>query len=256
MKRILVLGDMHCGHAVGLTPTGWQHDSADKLCVIHRACWSFYESKLKAHGPFDVIFVNGDCIDGRGEKSGGLELIEPNRQRQCDMAVISIRKAITRKNTPVVMTFGTAYHVGTEEDWEVSIASDLGAKIGSHEWVDVEGVMFDLKHHIGSSSVPHGRYTATARERLWNQLWAARGQNPKANVIIRSHVHYFSYCGGDNFLSLTTPALQGWGTKYGARRCSGTIDYGFLVFECDKGQFAWHEVLMRSPVLEARAIKL
>ncbi len=263
MKKILILSDLHCGHAVGLTPPGWhipespeRGHTANKLSQIQKACWLFYESKIKQFGPFDVVFVNGDCIDGRGERSGGLELVEPNRQRQCDMAVVAIRKGMRTKNTPVIMTYGTAYHTGQEEDWEAAIASNLNAKIGSHEWVDVEGVMFDLKHHCGSSSIPHGRFTAQARERLWNQLWALRGQNPQANAIIRSHVHYFNYCGGENFVSLTTPALQGWGTKYGARRCSGTVDFGFIVFEVDKGQFSWREVLMKDPVLQAQPIQL
>lgn len=262
-KRILVVADLHCGHYVGLTPPGWQTKGApelgparNKLTDIQQSCWNFYERKVAEHGPFDVIFVNGDCIDGRGERSGGTEILEPNRQRQCDMAVVSIRKAITKPSTPVVMTYGTPYHTGDAEDWESGIASDLNAKIGSHEWVEVEGVIFDLKHHTGSSSIPHGRHTPAAREHLWNQLWSARGQNPTAHVIIRSHVHYLNHCGGPGWLSLTTPALQGWGTKYGSRRCSGIIDYGFLVFECEKGQWRWWEVLLTIPTLTTKTIKL
>ena len=68
-------------------------------------------------------------------------------------------------------------------------------------------------------------------------LWAVRGAT-EANVIVRSHVHYFNYCGGSNWLALTTPALMGLGDKYGSRVPSGTVDYGLISFECYRG--AWN----------------
>ena len=171
------------------------------------------------------------------------------------MAVKAARVGISAK-TKVVCTYGTAYHTGDGEDFENLVASDLNAKIGSHEWVDVEGVMFDLKHHCASSSVPHGRHTGVARDRLWNVLWNERAMSPKADVIVRSHVHYYDFCGGVNWLGLTTPALQGLGTKYGSRRCSGTVDFGFLVFECNKGAYTWKHFIANVREQAAKAIKL
>jgi hypothetical protein len=54
---------------------------------------------------------------------------------------------------------------------------------------------------------------------------------PKVNVFIRSHVHYFAYCGDEGFHAFITPALQGWGSKYGERQCEGTVGFGFMVFD-------------------------
>jgi hypothetical protein len=147
----------------------------------------------------------------------------------------------------------TPYHTGQEEDWEDVLAREVGAKIGAHEWVDINGLVFDVKHHVGSSQIPHGRHTAVARERLWSQLWAEREQTPKADVIIRSHVHYFDYCGGRDWLAMTTPALQGLGTKFGARRCSGTVDFGLLSFDvASRDEWSWHwhiaELIQRARV--------
>ena len=42
----------------------------------------------------------------------------------------------------------------SSEDFEELIAKELNAKIGSHEWLDIRGNIFDIKHHIGSSSSP------------------------------------------------------------------------------------------------------
>lgn len=252
-KRMLVIADLHCGHQVGLTPPRWHMSvgSVDKTTkrekyrAIQEESWNWYAKEVKTHGPYDVVVVNGDAIDGRGERSGGTELLVTDREEQCDMAVQCIKHAMGRK-TKVVMTYGTAYHTGADEDWENDIARRVGAKIGSHEWVKCEGVVFDFKHHVGSGGVPHTRAAAVTREALWSQLWADRALTPKADVLIRSHVHYF--CGSFDMgvkphWRMTTPALQAMGTKYGSRRCSGIVDYGFLVFDCHKGDWSFEEVL-------------
>ena len=60
-------------------------------------------------------------------------------------------------------------------------------------------------------------------------MWhAERRQQPNSQILIRSHVHYFKFTGDVNFLAMTTPALQGWGSKYGVRQCEGLINVGVL----------------------------
>ena len=264
MKRILILSDFHCGHLVGLTPPAWwlaekndddSRTKRQKYATVQRACWDFYKREVLKHGPYDVLFLNGDMIDGSGYRSGGTEQTTTDRQEQAEMAVVAARVGISRK-TKVVCTYGTASHTGDAEDFENQVAADLNAKIGSHEWVDVEGVVFDLKHHCGSSSVPHGRHTAVAKEHLWNQLWAEAELAPKADVIIRSHVHYHSYAGGPDWLAMTTPALQGHGSKYGSRRCNGLVDFGITVFEVNKGGYQWHTSVAKIQAQQAQATKL
>ena len=192
MKKVLVLSDLHCGHLVGLTPPGWQlkkhlEDARLKrIAEYQRAYWDFYVASLKRHAPYDVVIVNGDCIDGKGEKSGGTECITSDRNEQCDMAVFAIRKSLSA-NTKVVMTYGTPYHTGSGEDFEATIAHHLDANISGHQYLRVDGVTFDVKHKVGSSSVPHGRHTAIAREHLWAQLWNEHSETPKADVLVRSH---------------------------------------------------------------------
>lgn len=244
-KRIVILSDLHCGHRTGLTPPDWQdeiktdsHTQRNKFAILQRAIWEFYIDTLKELKPIDVLFVNGDAIDGIGNRSGGTELITTDRSEQVDIAAECIKQVGARK---IIMTYGTAYHTGEAEDWELHVSLAVKAeKIGSHEWINVNGLIFDLKHHIGSSSIPHGRHTAIAKDRFWNQLWSINEEQPMADVIIRSHVHYHSFCGGPNWLAMTTPAMQAYGTKFGARRCSGKIDVGLLSFDIDKdGDYAW-----------------
>lgn len=266
MKRMLVLADLHCGHVCGLTPPSWQtappttkgRTKRAKFADLQKEAWAWFVRETSKYRPYDMIFVNGDAIDGRGERSGSTELVTVDREEQANMALVAIQKNMNGRKTKVALTYGTAYHTGSSEDWENRIAEDLNAvKIGAHEWVNLDGVIFDFKHHIAGSQIPHGRHTATAREALWSALWAEQGLSPSSDVLIRSHVHYHQYCGGgfSEMLRMTTPGLQTMGGKYGARRCSGLIDYGFLVFEASKKEYVWWARLAELRGQKSSAIK-
>jgi len=256
-KRMLVIADFHSGHEVGLTHPGFDPDKPPKkrpeCYIMRRTIWDWYTKTVDLLKPIDVLIVNGDCIDGRGPKSGSMELIYLDRQDQCDMAVAAITYVEAKT---IVMSYGTPYHTGELEDWENQIARDVGAlKIGSEDTINVNGTLINYRHHIGRSSIPHGRHTAVAKEHLWNQLWAVRGEYPLANFIIRSHVHYHIHAGGFGWTGITTPALQGYGTRLGARRMSGTVDIGVTVIDCYPGGFyTWECPTLRLPMHNALKI--
>ena len=242
--RVIISSDMHSGCRAGSTPPGWQYALKDASPVrrewakLQRECWKWYAKEIKALGKIDWHVHNGDAIDGRGSRSGSTELITADLSEQADMAAECLRESHAKN---YLLTYGTPYHVGPDgEDWEAIIAERLGARIGGHEWLEINGVVFDFKHKVGSSATPYGRHTAVAKERVWNVLWNERNWAPKANVIIRSHVHYFTHTGDDMFLGMTTPALQSPGSTYGVRQCSGIVTYGFIHFDIyENGEYLW-----------------
>ena len=263
-KRILILSDLHCGHLAGLTPPEWWiTDDPDAglryaLWQAQRELWAWYCDTLASLRPFHAVFCLGDNIDGRGEKSGSLELIELDRAKQCEMALRCIRETRCKAGT---MMLGTGYHTGDYEQWERLIAKDLGWPIGAHDWPRVNGVTFDLKHHLGASQVPYGRHTASSRDHLQNILWARDGAQPDADVILRGHVHYHQYCGGHEgnppkkWAAITCPALQLANTRFGGLRMSGRVHVGLLTFDItDSGSWTWDARIapLRHNVAEAR----
>lgn len=235
MKTVLSISDMHCGHKVGLTPPEWQNrfdwkDTQEKL-------WNYFSSSLKLVGPVDVLILNGDCIDGNGYRSGGIEQTEMDWDRQCEMAVDCI-KYINPKQ--VYMTYGTPSHVsnnGSQEEYK--IAKEVGAEITGHHFLNIEDCMFDVKHKIGSSGIPHGRTSALMKAMLWNQRQAQEGVQPRADIILRSHVHYHTYCGDMDTLCMTLPALQGPRSKYGEEQCEGIVDFGITWFNVHNASYEW-----------------
>ena len=258
-SRWLFASDAHAGSVVGLTPPEWHvHPEAQpKRAKAQRELWDWYATKVKELSPIDVMVFNGDAIDGKGKRSGGTEQLTTDRNKQTDMAAECINYAKAKK---VIMTYGTGYHVGQDEDWEDVVASKVDnlVKIGSHEWPSVNGVVFDVKHTISSSTVPHGRMTALARANLWNKIWhSAHERQPKANVIIRSHVHYHNFCGGDGWIAMTLPALQGYGSKFGARQCEGLVDIGMVVFDIyENGDYTWQLIKAELSQQKAHILQL
>lgn len=257
-KRILGLSDFHCGHVIGLTHPDYFNGDR-RIRAIQKECFDHF---LQARGDYDAVVLNGDQIDGKGEKSGGCEQWTTDRKKQAECAVECVKAVIKNKRTPIFSTYGTGYHVGNSEDFEDLVVTGLqndgynAQACKSHLWLEMEGVMFDFKHHCGSSGIPHGRHTAQAKERLWNVLWSERGQCPKANVIVRSHVHYYSLAGGPEWVAMTTPALQGLGSKFGERRCSGIVDYGYTTFYADNGRFDWDVNILQFEAQKDKAIAI
>lgn len=263
--RVALIADMHCGHVAGLTPPGWQlrptePDGAmsgkrEKWVALERALWARYRALVAKIGPVDLLIVVGDCIDGRGPKTGGTELITTDRNQQVEMAVRCIEEWRAGK---IVMVYGTDYHVGEYENYEDAIHDKIKAdKIGAHEWVDVRGLVLDVKHHVSSSSVPHTQGTAISRDALWNAIWAARQEQPQADMIVRAHIHSYFRFETALWSGLTMPALQGMGCRFGQRRCSRTVDWGLVWMDVrGKHDYDFHPEIVRFEEQQAKAIKV
>ena len=253
-KRIGLFADLHCGHRVGLTAPAWQYAEGgwrEKWRKIQAECWDWYARRVTALRPFYAAIVLGDMIDGPGKRSGGTEQITTDRDTQVEMAI----KALSRiKPTAWVFIRGTPYHTGDAEDWEDQIAKHFEhsagvdmVKLGDHDWPECNGVVFDAKHE--PKSKPREEWTKAnglAKEEMENMVWAEAQYAPRADIIVRAHLHrYIRLEGvrdatGKPYTSALMPALQAMGTKYGARRCSTLVNYGFAYVDIDEnGVWSW-----------------
>lgn len=240
--RVMAAGDLHCGSAVGLTPPEWQYAIVgepyhDKFSRIQKQMWDWFEEKVAQYYPIDRLILNGDAIDGKGQKSGGTEQITTDRIMQGSMVERIVKNTI--KPRDVAMTFGTNFHTGIEEDMETPIAKALGGTIESHLERTINGVRIDARHFVGGSSIPYNRHAAVSKEDLWRLIWADRTGKEKPHVVLRSHVHYYGFSGNEFSTAFTLPCLQGLGNKFGSRICSGTVSIGFLIIDCEDGEYSW-----------------
>ena len=234
--RVLLPGDLHCGSNVGLTPPSYQinevvnptteeHKKRNKWAILQHECWEWYTRIVEMLQPIDKCFVMGDVIDGSGVRSGGTELIVTDRKVQAAMAIESLEQIQADEYSFV---YGTPYHTGTAEDFETDVSRHFNSKIGSHEWEEVNGVTFDLKHKQSGCKNPG---TSLYNEVLDNREWAGLGEQPKADVLVRAHTHRFCILEMEDCLAVSIPALQAYGTKFGSRQCSRKVQFGLIALD-------------------------
>ena len=257
-KRVVVVADLHCGHRAGLTPTQWQTKPDDsvpqkaKWSIMQRETWNWYNRKLAALAPIDILIANGDLIEGKGTKSEGTENIISGRDEQAEAAFHAIAAAQAKQYRIIR---GTSYHVGPGEDFENNVAEKLDCKIGDHEWFDINGLIFDCKHHTTGGNMPHTQATGIMGDNLWNLVWNEHQEGqPRGDVFIRSHLHFAFDAQGilPNQRLFITPALQGPGTKYGARQCRRRVDVGIMHFDIkNRKEWSWKVHLMDMKFLAA-----
>ena len=255
-KLVIALADLHCGHVGGITPPSWwfEEETDDpkraQWAKIQRDLWNAYAGLGGSFRSPDVLLVNCDLIDGRGERTGGTELVTTDLEAQCRMAAYAIEIWGAKR---VICAYGTPYHTGHGgQDWEKMVVDILGdgAEIHSHPFVKVDQVIFDMKHFGGSSTIPYAKATPLAKQWLYNTLWSLRHEQPQAQVILRAHIHSAAYCGGfrPDWVAFFQPALQAAITKWGARMCANTVDWGLLAFFVDGERVRWEAKIL---VLEA-----
>jgi len=141
------------------------------------------------------------------------------------------------------LSHNTKYHVGDQaEDFEYVIAKDIGAKIEGRLFFEVEGMTIDARHKVGSSSIPHGRATSLLRDMMWNLVKSTEDEEPRAQIIIRSHVHYNIWVEQPNRVMFTTPALQLSRGRFGSRECVGETHWGAIRLKIDNGQIVGRDI--------------
>lgn len=233
-KHCFIGADFHCGHRVGLTPPAWNFAPPDDTDHQHvkqyeqrKVLWQWFDAEVKKCGKFDWALLNGDLIEGKNDRAEGVELLATSRDDQVEMAIAAI-KTINAKRYDFI--FGTPYHVGMGEDWERRIADAFGGTIQTEGHFNINGLIVSAKHYIGNTVSPVSKFTAAARVSLIQSLWAELAQQPKANLIVRSHIHRcYSVCEPELSRAVwTTPALQGLGSRIVRKMDGLPVHFGFL----------------------------
>jgi len=263
--RVLCFSDPHGGHQAGLTPPDYWYPiiskprnslqrRRNKFAELQRQVWKWYIKTIEELQPIYALFDLGDNVDGRGEKSGCTELITTDQHLQCDIAVRAIEKIKAKRK---YFVYGTPYHVSEGyQDWEDLVADGVNAdKIGSREFIEVNGTIFDLKHHIGRSSSPYGQGTLNAKEKMWNYIWNHLDLQPFAHVTLRGHIHSYWVDGPHEWKVMTLNALE-WSSKFGTRIAQGRVSVGlthFDVYGPNDYDYKDHQCLLG--IMKAKLIK-
>jgi hypothetical protein len=239
MKRMLIVSDLHCGHRVGLTPPQFDHEKNESLphhrqaqYQTRRKLWDWFDTHVKeALGEeklFDYMLCVGDAIDGPGDKNRGTDLLHTDLDDQVTQASWILT------NIPAEHRFfvhGTGSHEGKAEEFGRHVADSIGAECLPAFEAEIGGVLMQARHHIsGTSSLP-SEMTPLVNAKIKQDAWQKSLEAEPFNLMVRGHSHR---CRGAIFPRTrqqvwTTPALQGFGSKYSRDMDGLPVDFGIML---------------------------
>lgn len=236
-KKIVIVSDPHCGNIAGLWNVGGnsvQRETRDRHGEI-----------VKAWKRPDIIILNGDGIDGPGKRNN-FDIHETDVGLQAGVCAGFMNEFKAKEGFIIC---GTDYHCAGDTDHErmigMALEADWDGKVHWELLLNINGYRMHFRHHHSSSGVKHGRFTAMARTRGWFETEAFFHDAPKVDLLVRSHVHYFTWQEDSFSAGMTTPALQARGSRYGTLRCDGHVDFGAVRLTIDaKGDLIGREVMM------------
>lgn len=259
-KTILILSDFHTAHEAGLNPPEFHHplNHPHGCGPVQRELFAGYQivieqaKKLSPSGEIDYTFHLGDFVDGKAERTGGTECLIPD---QVDAANAAGDLLLMTGARHYVMIHGTPAHDGRDNDFADVVYERVSKEIGedrvelhNSRYVQVEGLLYHLKHYVSTSVLAHTRYTGLARGFTTIQEWGREEGWPLPNVLLRGHVHHYHMCGDSTMSCYVCPCWQAK-SKYGARRIDpGPRTIGGIVQIVDGDRMESHlvKIILRS----------
>ena len=217
-KSILVVSDMHVGSATSIcslepqiTELGTVH-LPNKLQLALNEAWYNCIDDLEQKPT--LLVVNGEPCDGANKKQVGQQSWTTNVYDQLEDAS-KLLKEIPYEN--LIFVRGSTYHVQIDgTNFEEIIARQMGAQKykayggeGLTDYfaiIEMYGKIFNFTHPIGFNKWAAYRTTALAREMAG--MVFEKDKLGRADVIIRSHVHYFVHVQFTHTHGFTTPAWK------------------------------------------------
>jgi len=217
-KSVLAISDLHCGSSTAICtpdPEISDLDTTYKPNKLQKELYSVWNECIdELHQKPEVLVLNGEPIDGGNFKGLGKQSWSTNLEDQMKDAEKLIKK-IPHKN--LLLTRGSGYHVDLQgTNFEEIFAEKMKAQkyrafggSGNTDYYalfEMNGKHFNFSHHVGFNKWASYRTTALAREMAG--MVFEKDKVGRADVIVRSHVHYFVHVEFVHTHGIITPAWK------------------------------------------------
>jgi hypothetical protein len=243
---ILCLCDAHGGSAAGLTPPAWQYalrppsdldGAAVKLhalfAKVQRILWDGYLEIVNELGPVDIAVANADLTDGSRFET--IQHITTDSEEQGDLTAEALSAVRFRGAPEWYFTYGTPVHTVNGWNYEHRVADLLGGPIADTIKLEVHGLKIQWRHHQGRSDIPTGQGAQLSKEIIRDILRASIYQYPAADVVVRSHAHYWYHLGFADKEAFSLPSLEVPLSILGRRLRTLWYDMGLVKLRVSKG---------------------
>lgn len=188
-QTIGFINDLHVGSHFSLYPRRLLPKDEESYIGIRylNDCW---DELVEWMPELDILYLNGDLIDGDSRKAKGTGVFSTKLSDQVD-AAIEILRPLIKKCKKVARVWGTPYH---EDHMEPLTALDKEFKIKQSRqihWLKLDCGWMNIAHHPCSGPTLYDG-TALDKEGLWASIAASKEKVYDTRWIIRAHKHYYA----------------------------------------------------------------
>jgi len=217
-KSVLIVSDIHNGSSTAICtpePEIADLETTYRPNKLQQELYSVWQECIDdlVQKP-DLLVINGEPVDGANIKNAGKQSWTTNLQDQLNDTEKLLNEIPYKK---LLFTRGSGYHVDQQgTNFEEIIAKQMNADRykafgGSgmtdyYALVEIHGKIFNFSHHIGFARWASYRTTSLAREMAG--MVFEKDKMGKADVLVRSHVHYFVHVEFVHTHGFTTPAWK------------------------------------------------
>ena len=204
---ITAISDLHVGSTLSILPEGGLmldgtgiYKGSKLQDELGRVWEIFFANTKKVKNICKrVLVINGDSIEGCHHNTVALATNNLQSQENGAVALLLPKVALFDE---VFVTRGTEAHVQIGAQSEERVAKAIGAKPDENGnyarwqlWMDVKGVVFNVAHHIGTTSSAAYESSAPMREMVAALVEAGQWDQKMPDVLVRSHRHRFIVIG-------------------------------------------------------------
>jgi hypothetical protein len=194
LENVGIVGDLHCGSRFGLLPPSYWNEHTEEN---QKWLWKQWRALIKMWPPLDLLVLNGDLIDGTQHRSDGVTLVSTSLGVQTDIAIECLRNLVARAKK-VVRTQGTAYHESFHGPLEKLDEVFSIKKPKTQLRCTVRDIPLSGNCTLNVKHKPEGegtlyRLTSVDREGLWATAAEVVHNLPKADIVVRSHLHSWAH---------------------------------------------------------------
>jgi len=215
MKKVItIVSDLHVGSSIGLCPAeglamdeGGEYKPSAKQKSVAEAWINFFKlaNKIGKRAARRILVVNGDLVDGFHHNT--VALATNNIQAQ-EAGAAAILQRVKQDFDQIYVVRGTEAHTqpGAQSDERIAesidaVTTDEGKRSWWQLWLDVDGMIFNIAHHVGTTSSAAYESSAPMRELVASLVEAAQWGQQLPDVVVRSHRH--------RYIRVATPSLRG-----------------------------------------------
>lgn len=194
----IVLSDIHCGSIFGLMPPTFEVDAGNFITHGNNYCqiwlWQKWEEFWAEamdilRGDSFNLFLNGDMTEG--VHHGTQEIVAAKKREHWRIAK-EVLEPKTKLALNTYFTEGTECHTNDMEHDLAKVLNGAEGKAKPKWLVEMNGIIIDMTHHIGTTSRSYLEATAFSVGMGNAMLNQVRSGHKVARLFFRGHRH----CGG------------------------------------------------------------